>query len=95
MVLITVFSNPSLEFVAAPALAPAEVHVDPALMEQYQKELMAVSRLPFHRRTLLIPFFPRLRQFHFLRKTMTFNAYNAVVVLLLSCCSYIVTFSRI
>ena len=36
------YRNPTLEFVAAPALAPAEVHVDPALMEQYQRELMAV-----------------------------------------------------
>ena len=35
--------NNSLEFVAAPALAPAEVSVDPALMEQYRKELAAVS----------------------------------------------------
>lgn len=38
--------NPSLEFVAAPALAPAEVQVDAALMEQYQKELAQV-RLSF------------------------------------------------
>ena len=40
-------SNPSLEFVAAPALAPAEVQVDPALMEQYQKELAQVCSLTF------------------------------------------------
>lgn len=39
-------SNPSLDFVAAPALAPAEVQVDAALMEQYQKELQQV-RVPF------------------------------------------------
>ena len=38
-----ILSNPSLEFVAAPALAPAEVQVDAALMEQYNKELAAVS----------------------------------------------------
>ena len=37
------FSNPSLEFVAAPALAPAEVQVDAALMEVYQRELAQVS----------------------------------------------------
>ena len=37
------FSNPALEFVAAPALAPAEVQVDAALMEQYQKELAQAS----------------------------------------------------
>ncbi len=43
-----IHSNPTLEFVAAPALAPAEVHVDPALMEQYQKELMAVRKLNFY-----------------------------------------------
>jgi hypothetical protein len=36
------FSNPGLEFVAAPALAPAEVSVDPALMEQYNNELKQV-----------------------------------------------------
>jgi GTP-binding nuclear protein Ran len=36
------FSNPSLEFVAAPALAPAEVEVDPALMAQYNAELKQV-----------------------------------------------------
>jgi GTP-binding nuclear protein Ran len=35
--------NPSLEFVAAPALAPAEVAVDMALMEKYKQELAAVS----------------------------------------------------
>ena len=35
-------SNPGLEFVAAPALAPAEVSVDPALMEQYNNELKQV-----------------------------------------------------
>ena len=37
--LITLSSNPNLDFVAAPALAPAEVQVDAALMEQYNKEL--------------------------------------------------------
>ncbi|KAF5358333.1 hypothetical protein D9756_001408 [Leucocoprinus leucothites] len=31
--------NPELQFVAAPALAPAEVQVDPALMKQYEAEL--------------------------------------------------------
>jgi GTP-binding nuclear protein Ran len=36
-------SNPTLEFVAAPALAPAEVSVDPALMAQYEAELKNVS----------------------------------------------------
>ena len=34
--------NPSLDFVAAPALAPAEVSVDAALMDQYKQELERV-----------------------------------------------------
>nr|VWO98621.1 Uncharacterized protein [Ganoderma boninense] len=38
--------NPSLEFVAAPALAPAEVQVDAALMEQYQRELAQAESVP-------------------------------------------------
>ena len=32
----------SLEFVAAPALAPAEVSIDPQLMKQYEQELQQV-----------------------------------------------------
>ena len=39
-------SNPSLDFVAAPALKPAEVEIDPELMAQYQQELKNV-RLEF------------------------------------------------
>ena len=35
-------SNPSLEFVVAPALALPELQVDAALMEQYNKELQEV-----------------------------------------------------
>ncbi|KAF9174378.1 GTP-binding nuclear protein gsp1/Ran [Entomortierella chlamydospora] len=35
-----------LEFVAAPALAPAEVAVDPALMEQYKEELNSAAQMP-------------------------------------------------
>lgn len=35
--------NPSLDFVAAPALAPPEVAVDPELMAKYNSELEAVS----------------------------------------------------
>lgn len=31
--------NPTLEFVAAPALAPPEVTVDQATLDQYQKEM--------------------------------------------------------
>lgn len=43
-------SNPTLEFVAAPALAPAEVAIDTALMEQYNKELEQVRNT--HQRPL-------------------------------------------
>jgi GTP-binding nuclear protein Ran len=38
--------NPNLEFVASPALAPPEVQVDPALMDQYQKELQMAAEQP-------------------------------------------------
>ena len=41
------FSNATLEFVAAPALAPAEVSVDPELMKQYEQELKMVCVLSF------------------------------------------------
>ena len=37
--------NPNLELVASPALAPPEVAVDPALMEQYKQDFdMAVQQ---------------------------------------------------
>jgi hypothetical protein len=35
-------SNTTLEFVAAPALKPAEVTIDPELMKQYEAELQNV-----------------------------------------------------
>jgi GTP-binding nuclear protein Ran len=38
--------NQSLEFVAAPALAPPEVQVDQAVLEQYQKEMEAAANMP-------------------------------------------------
>lgn len=38
--------NPSLEFVAAPALAPPEVAVDAQLMQQYQQEMDQATALP-------------------------------------------------
>ncbi|GHJ86627.1 hypothetical protein NliqN6_3029 [Naganishia liquefaciens] len=38
--------NPSLEFVAAPALKPAEVEIDPAQMQQYEKELAEAAAAP-------------------------------------------------
>ena len=40
--LLTLSSNPNLNFVAAPALAPAEVAVDASLMQQYENELQLV-----------------------------------------------------
>jgi GTP-binding nuclear protein Ran len=38
--------NQSLEFVAAPALAPPEVQVDQAVLEQYQKEMADAAQMP-------------------------------------------------
>ena len=38
--------NPSLEFVAAPALAPPEVSIDPALIAQYNQELDDATKHP-------------------------------------------------
>lgn len=38
--------NQSLEFVAAPALAPPEVQVDQAVLEQYQKEMQDAANMP-------------------------------------------------
>jgi GTP-binding nuclear protein Ran len=35
-------SEPNLEFVAAPALAPPEVQADQAVLEQYQKDAAAM-----------------------------------------------------
>jgi hypothetical protein len=45
-IFIQCHSNPALEFVAAPALAPPEVQVDQALMESYQKELQDAAAAP-------------------------------------------------
>lgn len=39
------YRNPALEFVAAPALAPAEVALDDSLIRQYELELKQVIRL--------------------------------------------------
>lgn len=39
------YRNPTLEFVAAPALAPAEVALDAKLIEQYELELKQVIHL--------------------------------------------------
>jgi GTP-binding nuclear protein Ran len=38
--------NPSLEFVASPALEPPEVHVDAALIAQYQQEFNDAQNMP-------------------------------------------------
>jgi GTP-binding nuclear protein Ran len=38
--------NQSLEFVAAPALAPPEVQVDQAVLEEYQREMEAAANMP-------------------------------------------------
>lgn len=38
--------NPSLEFAAAPALAPPEVQVDAKLMAQYEQELAQAQAAP-------------------------------------------------
>lgn len=40
------YSTPTLEFVAAPALAPPEVQVDANLMAQYQQELENAVNAP-------------------------------------------------
>lgn len=77
-------SNPTLEFVAAPALAPAVVEVDAALMEQYQKELaqvrftcsQKVSVHSFH-------FLSRLRLFLCPKKTTTCNLIDRASLLVL------------
>lgn len=37
------YRNPALEFVAAPALAPAEVALDATLIQQYEQELKQVT----------------------------------------------------
>jgi GTP-binding nuclear protein Ran len=32
--------DPNLEFVAMPALAPPEIHMDPEMIRQYEKEVV-------------------------------------------------------
>lgn len=60
-------SNPRLEFVAAPALAPAEVAIDANLMKQYEQELKQVSSLRNLAASFDEPAFRR-KLFLFLRK---------------------------
>jgi len=38
--------NPGLEFVASPALAPPEVHLDQSAMNAYEAELQAAQNMP-------------------------------------------------
>lgn len=38
--------NQTLEFVAAPALAPPEVQVDQAVLDQYTKEMADAAQMP-------------------------------------------------
>lgn len=38
--------NPTLEFVAAPALAPPEVQVNPEMIKQYNEEMEAAAQMP-------------------------------------------------
>ncbi|KAK5672965.1 GTP-binding nuclear protein gsp1/Ran [Batrachochytrium dendrobatidis] len=38
--------NPNLDFVAAPALAPAEVHIDPEMLAQYEIDLKDAANQP-------------------------------------------------
>ena len=38
--------NQTLEFVAAPALAPPEVQVDQAVLDQYKQEMEAAAQMP-------------------------------------------------
>jgi GTP-binding nuclear protein Ran len=40
------YANNIQEFVAAPALAPPEVQVDQAVLEQYQKEMQDAAQMP-------------------------------------------------
>jgi hypothetical protein len=68
------FSNPALEFVAAPALAPAEVSVDPALMEKYNQELAQVRIIFIILLNLSADCYaPRQRLFPFRKKMTTCN----------------------
>jgi len=38
--------DPNLEFVEAPALAPPELHMDPALAQQYEYDLKMAAEAP-------------------------------------------------
>lgn len=61
--------NPTLDFVAAPALAPAEVSVDQNLMAEYEAELRRVRPVSFHHTYFFIKHHLRLRPSHSPRTT--------------------------
>jgi hypothetical protein len=46
MLRLLCYSNPQLDFVAAPALRPAEVEIDAAQQAIYEKELEAAAAAP-------------------------------------------------
>lgn len=80
------YRNASLDFVAAPALAPAEVQVDAALMEQYNRELANVRHLALLLMHHISRVLSRPRQFLSPKKTKTcdlFRAFNVAVAVLL------------
>lgn len=60
LILCSTHSNTTLEFVAAPALAPPEVHVDENLIAQYNKELQEVCPMSFLFAELLLINYDRL-----------------------------------
>ena len=60
--------DPNLEFVAAPALAPPEVTMDPSMIEKYNQEL-ADAQVNNKQQIQLLPIMFRIRRFR--TKTMT------------------------
>jgi hypothetical protein len=98
------FRNPSLEFVAAPALAPAEVAVDAALMEQYAQELQRVREYTIAFVRLLTAFTPssyRRRPSLSPRMTKIFRSISLALILVFSffvttsCLNYLKALRRI
>ena len=76
--LIKFSSNPTLEFVAAPALAPAEVAVDANLMAVYEAELKRVRVLiSYNTRLFCISCLSRLKRFPSLTMRKIFKAFAA------------------
>jgi hypothetical protein len=70
------FRNGTLEFVAAPALAPAEVAVDAGLMAVYEAELLHVRILVSQDTgSFYLPLLPRLKEFLFPMTMMIFKVF--------------------